>query len=67
MLRRNMRRELISEDELRNHLRVQGMEDLDQVKLVCMEPEGELTVIKREEQEQGGSESQSSRRKAPVG
>ena len=47
LLYRNMRREFITEEELRNHLRVQGIEDVGQVKLACMEPEGELSVVKR--------------------
>jgi len=53
--RRNMRRELITEEELRNHLRVQGIEDIAEVKLACMEPEGELSVVKKDK---GGSAEQ---------
>ena len=58
MLRRNMRKEMISEDELRYNLRVQGIEDLSEAKLVCMEPDGELSVVKADGNgrgdEQGG-------------
>ena len=53
--RRNMRRELITEEELPNHLRVQGIEDIAEVKLACMEPEGELSVVKKDK---GGSGEQ---------
>lgn len=45
MLPRNMRREFMSEEELRRHLRSQGVEDLRKVKLACMEPDGRLSVI----------------------
>lgn len=48
LLRRNMRRELVSEAELRSHLRSHGIEDVDQVKMAYLEPNGELSVIKRE-------------------
>ena len=47
MLRRNMRRELVTVDELLGHLRVQGIEDLREVKLVYMEADGELSVVRR--------------------
>jgi uncharacterized membrane protein YcaP (DUF421 family) len=47
MLRRNMRHELITEDELRSLLRQQGIEDLAQVKTASMESNGTLSVIRR--------------------
>jgi uncharacterized membrane protein YcaP (DUF421 family) len=47
MLRRNMRRELITEDELYSQLRQQGVEDLTDVKEVRMESQGQFSVITR--------------------
>lgn len=47
MLRRNMRREFISEDELWTQLREQGVADLSEVKLAQMEGDGRISVIKR--------------------
>jgi uncharacterized membrane protein YcaP (DUF421 family) len=47
ILRRNMRREWITDDELWTKLREQGVESLQQVKRVYMEPDGEMSVIKR--------------------
>ncbi|XTZ14427.1 DUF421 domain-containing protein [Micromonospora echinospora] len=47
MLRRNMRRELITEDELYSQLRQQGVERLDDVREVRMESEGRFSVIPR--------------------
>ncbi len=58
MLRRNMRREMVTEEELRSHLRQQGIEDIAQVKFACMEADGELNVVKRDD---GESEGRSSR------
>ena len=52
MLRRNMRREFISEDELRSQLRVEGIEDLSEVKKACLEPDGELSVLKYQDGEE---------------
>lgn len=46
MLRRNMRRELVSEKELWIELRQNEVEDLSEVKSACLEPNGELSVIK---------------------
>ncbi len=48
MLRRNMRRELVTEEELRSHLREQGVDDLQQVKAAYMESDGRISVIARE-------------------
>lgn len=47
MLKRNMRREFISEDELWTKLRENGVDSLDKVESVCLEPDGEFSVIKR--------------------
>lgn len=46
LIRRNMRRELITEDELMAKLREQGLDKLDDVKLATMESDGEISVIK---------------------
>lgn len=45
MLRRNMRRELITEDELLSEMRKQGVKDLARVKLAFMEGDGQISVI----------------------
>lgn len=49
MLRRNMRKEYITEDELLSQLREQGVDSLDKVKDVYLETDGNFSVIKREE------------------
>ena len=46
MLRRNMRRELISEQELMAQVRLQGAQDLSEVYEARMEGTGEISVIK---------------------
>ena len=48
LLRRNMRRELVSEAELSGHLRSHGIEHVQDVKVAYLEPNGELSVIKRD-------------------
>jgi uncharacterized membrane protein YcaP (DUF421 family) len=45
MVRKNMRRELVTVDELRAKLRAQGIEKFEQVKLAFMESDGEISVI----------------------
>lgn len=47
LLRRNMRRELLSEDELMDCLRKEGIDDPKKVKAAFVEGDGEITVIKR--------------------
>lgn len=46
MLRRNMRREFVTEEELMNALRQQGLDSIDQVKRATIEGEGAITVVK---------------------
>jgi uncharacterized membrane protein YcaP (DUF421 family) len=50
LLRRNMRRELITEDELMSQVRKQGLQGLDEVRLACMEGDGHISVIGRQRQ-----------------
>ena len=49
LLRRNMRRELISEAELRGKLREQGVEDFSNVKLANIESDGQISLIRYEQ------------------
>jgi uncharacterized membrane protein YcaP (DUF421 family) len=51
MLRRNMRRELITEDELMMELREQGLDDVTKVKQAYIESDGRISVIQRKEKQ----------------
>jgi uncharacterized membrane protein YcaP (DUF421 family) len=51
LLRRNMRRELITEAELLGKLREQGVEDLSKVKLANIESDGQISLIPYEEKQ----------------
>lgn len=46
--RRNMRREFITEEELWSKLRQAGVKELAEVKLVTLEGDGEITVVKNQ-------------------
>lgn len=48
LLRRNMRDESVSEEELMSQLRQAGVEDIAQVKIAHIEGDGRFSVIKRE-------------------
>lgn len=52
LLRRNMRRELITEEELMSQLREQGLDDMGKVKEAFMEPDGHISVVQREQRRQ---------------
>ena len=43
--RRNMRAEFITVEELMSALREQGVEDVTQVKMACMEGDGKISVV----------------------
>ena len=45
--KRNMRREFITEEELWQQLRKQGVDSLEEVRHVYLEPSGDFSVIKR--------------------
>jgi uncharacterized membrane protein YcaP (DUF421 family) len=45
LLRHNMRRELVTEEELMSQLREQGIHELTEVKLAYMEGDGRISVI----------------------
>lgn len=45
LLRRNMRREYLTEAELMSHLRQEGLERLDEVKCAMVESDGRISVI----------------------
>lgn len=42
---RNMRREYVTEEELRSHLRLQGIDHVGEVRLASMEPDGQISVL----------------------
>jgi uncharacterized membrane protein YcaP (DUF421 family) len=49
ILQQNLRRELITEEELHAQLRQQGVDDLEDVKAVYMEGDGQFSVINGEQ------------------
>jgi uncharacterized membrane protein YcaP (DUF421 family) len=52
MLRKNMRHELITEEELMSQLREQGLDNVGKVKEAYMEPDGHISVVQHEQQHQ---------------
>lgn len=53
MVRRNMRREFVTEDELMGQLRLQGVQDLSEVERVCLEGNGDISVVKKHNDDAG--------------
>jgi uncharacterized membrane protein YcaP (DUF421 family) len=49
LLRKNMRRELITEEELMSQLRQQGLDDVEKVKEAYMESDGHISVVQGEQ------------------
>jgi uncharacterized membrane protein YcaP (DUF421 family) len=48
LMRRNMRKELVTLDELEGHFRKQGIDNLADVKDAYMEGDGKISVVRRE-------------------
>lgn len=63
LLRRNMRREFITVEELMSQLRQHGLDSLEQVKTAIMENDGQISVIRRD----GASPPDPAARKQPPG
>lgn len=63
LLRRNMRREFITVEELMSQLRQHGLDSLEQVKTAIMENDGQISVIRRD----GASTPDPAARKQPPG
>ncbi len=53
LLEDNMRRELLTEEELNSQLRLQGVSDVSEVEVAYMEPDGRVSVITRERPSRG--------------
>jgi uncharacterized membrane protein YcaP (DUF421 family) len=49
LLYRNMRRELITEEELKGQLREQGLDDVEKVKAAYMESDGHISVVEQKQ------------------
>lgn len=47
MLKRPMRREYLTEEELVEHLRIQGIEDISKIKKAFIESDGSISVLKK--------------------
>lgn len=56
ILYRNLRKELITEEELMTQLRKQGSDDVKNVKVAFMEPDGSISVVTNDEQATGTPE-----------
>jgi uncharacterized membrane protein YcaP (DUF421 family) len=65
LLRRNMRREMITEDELLGQLREHGAEKLEEVKKCYMESDGQISVITDSKGNSNGAGEGKSRKPAP--
>ncbi len=64
LIRRNMRQEFITEDELLSQLRKQGVENVKEVRTAYLEGDGELSVVDRGS---GRTKRKSRRRGADAG
>jgi uncharacterized membrane protein YcaP (DUF421 family) len=61
LLRANMRREMVTLEELQAKLREHGVGHLDEVRLATMESDGTITVLQTQSQQQPQNRSRSSR------
>ena len=55
LLRRNMRREMVTEEELMTVLRKEGIDSPSMVQSACLEADGEISLIKKGDAKDGGA------------
>ena len=65
VMRANLRRELMTMDELRSKLREQGVNDMAEVTSAFMEPDGQISIVKRPGQADAAAAPGSGRRSVP--
>jgi len=58
MIRHNMRKEFITEDELMSEIRINGVKEIEEVEEAYMESTGRISVIARSEKTHGASREQ---------
>lgn len=56
MLKRNMKKELITEDELESEIRKQGLKNVEDIEEAYMEPNGTISVISGKQGERPGKD-----------
>ncbi len=56
LLRRNMRRELVTEDELLSQVRLQGIKSISQVEEAYIEGDGRISVVARDGKSNGNGD-----------
>lgn len=56
LLRKNMRKELVTEDELMSQLREQGLDDVEKVKEAYIESDGQFSVVQNKEKQRRKTE-----------
>ncbi|MES2196168.1 MAG: YetF domain-containing protein [Pseudomonadota bacterium] len=61
MNRNNMRKQFITEEELRAQLREQGVQDMAEVKQACLEANGEISVVKVDSEGDDGGKKRKKR------
>jgi uncharacterized membrane protein YcaP (DUF421 family) len=47
IMHRNLRREMLTEEDLRSKLRTQGIDDISEVRAAYMESDGQISVLRR--------------------
>lgn len=51
ILRQNMKKEMITEDELMSQLREHGIEDVSEIKTACLESDGHFSFIEKKDKQ----------------
>jgi uncharacterized membrane protein YcaP (DUF421 family) len=58
LLRRNMRKEFITEEEVESQMRQNGIEDVSEVKTACLESDGYFSFIKKDDADEQSNSKQ---------
>lgn len=65
LLRRNLEKEMLTDDEVLSQMRQNGIEDISEVKIACLERDGHFSFIKKDSEKEDGQQ-QSNRKKKKI-
>jgi uncharacterized membrane protein YcaP (DUF421 family) len=65
LLRRNMKKEMLTEDEVLSQMRQNGVEDVSEIKIAYLESDGHFSFIKKDSEEED-SQQKSNRNKKKI-
>ena len=66
LLRRNMKKEMLTEDEVLSQMRQNGIEEVSEIKIAYLESDGHFSFIKKDSEEEENQQESNEKKKKIV-